>query len=78
MANRVTCQEPALNKAEMIVWGKQLYAEAQGVDRIQLEGVVRGVLGESQVNGYFVFDNLTTRQVVTLNRAMFRIARFSY
>jgi hypothetical protein len=38
--------EPALTKAKMIEWGKKLYAEAQGVDRIQLEEVVVAILGD--------------------------------
>jgi len=70
--------EPALNKAQMIEWGKQLWKEAYEVDRMQLEEMVPAILGDSQVNGIFVWDNLKVPQLRRFNQAMFRIARFSH
>jgi hypothetical protein len=61
----------------MITWGKKLWAEAYEVDRIHLEEAVPAILGDTQVNGIFVWDNLTARQLQRLNEVMFRIARFS-
>ena len=62
----------------MIEWGKKLWAEAYEVDRMQLEEMVPAILGDSQVNGIFVWDNLKVPQLRRLNQAMFRIARFSH
>lgn len=70
-------REPALNRAERIKWSKQLWAEAYEVDREQLEEAVPAILGDNQVNGIFVWDNLTAQQLGRLNEVMFRIARFS-
>jgi hypothetical protein len=73
-----TSDGPALTKVEMIEWGNQLWKEAWEVDRVQLEElVVPAILGDSQVNGIFVWDNLKVPQLRRLNQVMFRIARFS-
>ena len=70
-------REPALNRAERITWGKKLWAEAYEVDRAHLEEAVVAVLCDTQVNGIFVWDNLTVHQLRRLNQVMLRIARFS-
>lgn len=69
-------REPALNRAEKIKWCKQLWAEAYVVDRVHLEEAVPAILGDNQVNGIFVWDNLTVRQLQRLAEVMFRIARY--